>query len=518
MAKAKPPAITADPPPAYDLPSRQDAEPASATPVPTPVVAATGVPAAAPAATPAAQPDFTLLAVLAGTALGLAALGALFAFLAWRRGGQEDLKTQVGTLAAEIQRADRTIRDETATIRREADDRGVSLRSELTGQVVTLGGSLSQGLNATRDRVDARMDAFAKAQGDASEALRAAVGHSVTGFGEALKQDFAAFSASNDQRQQALRETVERQLAEMRAANEQKLEQMRATVDEKLQGTLEKRLGESFALVSERLENVQRGLGEMQALALGVGDLKRVLTNVKTRGGWGEMQLGAVLSSLLAAEQFAEQVAVTGGSNRVDFAIRLPGGEGGQPIWLPIDAKFPVEDYERLIGAQELGDTAGIEAAGKAIEQAIRIQAKSISDKYVSPPATTDFAILYLPGEGLFAEVIRRVGLVDELQRKHRVAIAGPTTLAALLNSLQMGFRTLAIQQRSSEVWRVLGEAKAEFEKYGQVWDKLKKQLETAQNTVDEAGKRTKAVSRKLRDVESIDTGPAPLLLDDTED
>ncbi len=518
MARPKPPAIAADPPPAYDLPSRPDEEPVGGPPAATPAAAVIDVSADAPPVVPAPSPDLTLLVVLAGAALGLAALGALFAFLGWKRGGQGTLEGQIATLANEIQRTDRTIRDETATMRREADDRGVSLRSELTGQVVTLGGSLTQGLNATRDRVDARMDAFAKAQGDASEALRAAVGHAVTGFGDALKQDFAAFSASNDQRQQILRETVERQLAEMRAANEQKLEQMRATVEEKLQGTLEKRLGESFALVSERLENVQRGLGEMQALALGVGDLKRVLTNVKTRGGWGEMQLGAVLSSLLAAEQFAEQVAVTGGANRVDFAIRLPGGESGQPIWLPIDAKFPVEDYERLIGAQELGDAAGIDAAGKSIEQAIRIQAKAISEKYLSPPATTDFAILYLPGEGLFAEVIRRTGLVDELQRKHRVAIAGPTTLAALLNSLQMGFRTLAIQQRSSEVWRVLGEAKAEFEKYGQVWDKLKKQLETAQNTVDEAGKRTKAVSRKLRDVETIDTGGAPMLLEDGDD
>jgi DNA recombination protein RmuC len=537
MAKPKPPVVAADPPPAFVLPDRV-ALPAVATPVP-PVEQTSAVAAVtpAPAQAPAPHADFQLLLTLASVAVGLAALAALFALLSWRRGAASDgLGQQVTRLADEMQRTDRTIRDETAAMRREADERGVSLRGELVSQVAALGAALNTGLEGTRGGVETRMDAFAKAQGDASELLRMAVGKSVTGFGEGLKQDFtifqsatreqlavveqriAALTEANEARQQALREAVEKQLEALRLGNDAKLEQMRATVDEKLQGTLEKRLGESFALVSERLENVQRGLGEMQSLALGVGDLKRVLTNVKTRGGWGEMQLGALLSSLLAAEQFAEQVAVTGGANRVDFAIRLPGGEGGLPIWLPIDAKFPVEDYERLLGAQELGDAVGIEAAGKAIEQAIRIQAKSISEKYLSPPATTDFAILYLPGEGLFAEVIRRAGLVDELQRKHRVAVAGPTTLAALLNSLQMGFRTLAIQQRSSEVWRVLGEAKAEFEKYGQVWDKLKKQLETAQNTVDEAGKRTKAVSRKLRDVETIDVPTPPLLLDDGED
>lgn len=541
MAKAKPapppPAVTADAPPAFALPDRAELPAAAPVPPPPSVAAVTGVPAPQPRADEGGAGDLQLLVILAAVAVGLAALGALFACLAWlRSGATAGLEGQVARLGEEVQRTDRTIRDETAVMRREADERGAGLRGELVSQVATLGRSLNEGLATTRSGVETRMDAFAAAQNLAAETLRMAVGKSVTGFGESLKQDFAAFQSgtrdalasveqriaalteANETRQQALRDAMERQLGALREANEAKLEQMRATVEEKLQGTLEKRLGESFALVSERLENVQRGLGEMQTLALGVGDLKRVLTNVKTRGGWGEMQLGAVLSTLLAADQFAEQVPVTGGGNRVDFAIRLPGGEGGAPIWLPIDAKFPVEDYERLLGAQELGDAAGIEAAGKAIEQAIRLQARSISEKYVSPPATTDFAILYLPGEGLFAEVIRRAGLVDELQRKHRVAVAGPTTLAALLNSLQMGFRTLAIQQRSSEVWRVLGEAKAEFEKYGQVWDKLKKQLETAQNTVDEAGKRTRAVSRKLKDVETIETGAPSLLLDDGDD
>lgn len=527
MAKAKPapPPVTADAPPDFALPAR-----AALPPAPGKMQGEMVAPAAIPVPVSAAGPEWQLLVLLAAGAVVLAGLSALFAFLAWRRSGA------VTGLKEEVQRTDRTIRDETAVMRREADERGVVLRGEMRDQVVALGRSLNDSLAMTRGGVETRMDAFASTQNAAAETLRFAVGQSVTGFGESLKQDFASFQGgtrealasveqriaaltqANEMRQQALREAVERQLGAMREANDAKLEQMRATVEEKLQGTLEKRLGESFALVSERLENVQRGLGEMQALAVGVGDLKRVLTNVKARGGWGEMQLGALLGSLLAAEQFAEQVAVTGSANRVDFAIRLPGGEGGAPVWLPIDAKFPVEDYERLLAAQESGDSAALEAAGRALEQAIRIQAKSISDKYISPPATTDFAILYLPGEGLFAEVIRRAGLVDDLQRKHRVAVAGPTTLAALLNSLQMGFRTLAIQQRSSEVWRVLGEAKAEFEKYGGLIDRLKKHLDAAQNTVEEVGVRTRAVNRRLRNVETIDTGPPPLLLEEGEE
>jgi DNA recombination protein RmuC len=277
-------------------------------------------------------------------------------------------------------------------------------------------------------------------------------------------------------------------------------------VDEKLQGTLEKRLGESFQLVSERLEAVQRGLGEMQSLATGVGDLKRVLTNVKSRGGWGEVQLGMLLEDMLTPEQYAANIAIEPGSaERVEYAVRLPGKGDGAPVYLPIDAKFPHEDYDRLLAAQELGAGEEIERAAIALERAVRLQAKTISAKYVHPPHSTDFAIMYLPTEGLFAEVIRRPGLMMELQQACRVMVTGPTTLAAILNSLQMGFRTVAIERRSSEVWQVLAAAKAEFRKYGDVWDRLGKQLATAQNTVSEAGKRTRAVERRLRDVETLE-------------
>ncbi len=282
---------------------------------------------------------------------------------------------------------------------------------------------------------------------------------------------------------------------------------MRETVDEKLQGTLEKRLGESFSLVSERLEQVQKGLGEMQGLASDVGGLKRVLTNVKSRGGWGEVQLARQLEDLLTPDQYAENVATRpGSSERVEFAVKLPGaGNGELPVWLPIDSKLPQEDYERLLAAQEAGDVAAAEAAGRELERALLVQAKTISSKYVEPPHTTDFALMYLPTEGLFAEVMRRPGFATKLHHEHRIAVAGPTTLMALLNSLQMGFRTLAIEQRSSEVWKVLSAAKTEFHKYGDVWDRVGKQLRTVQNTVEDAGRRTRAVERRLRDVETLD-------------
>ena len=326
-----------------------------------------------------------------------------------------------------------------------------------------------------------------------------------------------AMTAADAQRQEKLRETLSASLEQLRRENEAKLEQMRATVDEKLQGTLEKRLGESFQIVSDRLELVHKGLSEMQTLATGVGDLKRVLTNVKSRGGWGEVQLGMLLGDMLTPDQFAANVVVQPGSaERVEYAVRLPGkGDdvGGEPLWLPVDAKFPHEDYDRLLAAQEIGVAEEIERAGAALERAVRLQAKTICAKYVHPPHTTDFAIMYLPTEGLFAEVIRRPGLMVELQQSHRVMVTGPTTLAAILNSLQMGFRSVAIEKRSSEVWRVLGAAKAEFRKYGDVWAKLEKQLGQAQNTVSEAGKRTRAVERRLREVETLEAPEAADLL-----
>ena len=279
-----------------------------------------------------------------------------------------------------------------------------------------------------------------------------------------------------------------------------------ATVEEKLQGTLDKRLGESFALDSDRLEQVHKGLGEMQTLAIGVGDLKRVMSNVKDRGGWAEVQLGAMLEQLLARDQFVTNAKMEpGASEMVEFAVRMPGQVEGAEVLLPIDAKFPKEDYERLITAWESGDAEAARAAGEALAGVIENEAKRISSKYIRPPHTTDFAVMYLPTEGLFAEAMRAPGLAQRLQSKHRVTVAGPTTLHALLNSLQMGFRTLAIQKRSGEVWRVLGEAKAEFNKYSEVWDKLDKQLQSAQKTIHEAGVRTRAVRRKLQDVETSD-------------
>ncbi|QWT22641.1 DNA recombination protein RmuC [Bacillus sp. NP157] len=312
-----------------------------------------------------------------------------------------------------------------------------------------------------------------------------------------------------------MRGTLETRLAAIQQDNAAKLEQMRATVDEKLQSTLETRLGQSFQLVSERLEAVQRGLGEMQALAAGVGDLKRVLTNVKTRGTFGEVQLGALLEQILVAEQYDSNVAtVPGSSERVEFAIRLPGTDDGNPVWLPIDAKYPVEDYQRLLDFQDAADAEGILSAGKALEARVREEAKRIRTKYVAPPHTTDFAILFLPTEGLYAEVIRRPGLSDLLQREHRVTVAGPTTLTALLNSLQMGFRTLAIEKRSSEVWQVLGAVKTEFGKFGEVLDRTQKQLDTVTNTIKSAGVRTRAIEKKLKGVETLGGEESRRLLD----
>jgi DNA recombination protein RmuC len=301
------------------------------------------------------------------------------------------------------------------------------------------------------------------------------------------------------------RDTLEQQLARIQLDNATKLEEMRKTVDEKLQSTLDKRLSESFKQVSERLELVHKGLGEMQTLAAGVGDLKRVLSNVKTRGVFGETQLAALLEQVMAPEQYEKNVATRPGSNaRVEFAIKLPGRDDGNPVLLPIDAKFPQEDYQRLQLAQEAGDALGAEAAGKALEARVKLEAKSIAEKYLEPPHTTDFGLLYLPFEGLFAEVLRRPGLFDHIQREWRVTICGPTNLLAYLNSLQMGFRTLAIQQRSSEVWKVLGTVKSEFGKFAEVLANTKRQLQTVANTIDQAEVRTRQIERKLKDVEVL--------------
>uniref|UniRef100_A0A7C4RSE4 DNA recombination protein RmuC n=1 Tax=Desulfatirhabdium butyrativorans TaxID=340467 RepID=A0A7C4RSE4_9BACT len=334
---------------------------------------------------------------------------------------------------------------------------------------------------------------------------------------EAMSAAIGKLSESNEKKLEELRMTVESKLHALQVENAKQLEQMRQTVDEKLQGTLEKRLGESFRQVSERLELVHKGLGEMQSLATGVGDLKKVLTNVKTRGTWGEVQLGVLLEQVLSPDQFAANVATKGGQERVEYAIRLPGPaeDPDEAVFLPIDAKFPIEDYQRLLDAQEAADIQGVEAAGRQLEARVKACARDICDKYLNPPKTTDFGILFLPIEGLFAEVIRRSGLIEAIQRECRVVVAGPTTLWAILSSLQMGFRTLAIQKRSSEVWKLLAAVKTEWAKYGDVLDAVQKKLHQASETIEKAKVRSRAVGRKLRDVEALPAGEAAALLPD---
>ena len=314
---------------------------------------------------------------------------------------------------------------------------------------------------------------------------------------------------------EGVRAIVDVRLKELQQDNAKQIDKMRATVDEKLQGTLEKRLGESFKLVSERLEQVHKGLGAMQQLASDVGGLQKVLSNVKMRGGWGEVQLGSLLEQVLTADQFARNVKTRDESaERVEFAIKLPGDENGAPVWLPIDAKFPTEDYQRLLAAQDKGDVVAIDDAMKSLETQLKKSAKDICQKYINPPRTTDFALMFLPTEGLYAEAIRRVGLVEQVQRDCRVIFAGPTTLAALLNSLQMGFRTLAIQKRSSEVWNLLAAVKTEFGKFGEALSAVKDKLDQAARHVDTVAVRSRAITKKLRDVEELPSNPQPLLKD----
>ncbi|WP_330728142.1 DNA recombination protein RmuC [Burkholderia multivorans] len=337
-------------------------------------------------------------------------------------------------------------------------------------------------------------------------------------FGDTLHRQLTQLTEANDRRIGEVRATLEQRLKDIETNNAAKLDEMRRVVDEKLHATLEQRLGESFKLVSDRLEQVHRGLGEMQTLAAGVGDLKKVLTNVKTRGTWGEVQLEALLEQMLTPDQYAKNVAtVPKSAERVEFAIRLPGREAGvrdaPPVWLPIDAKFPREDYERLIDAQERADAVAVEDAARALEARVRLEARTIAEKYVAPPYTTDFALLFLPTEGLYAEILRRPGLTDLLQRDYRVTVAGPTTLTALLNSLQMGFRTLAIEQRSSEVWQVLGAVKTEFGKFGDVLARTKSQLETVTRSIEAAAQRTRVMNRKLKQVEALPGDAAAGLL-----
>ncbi|HEY3322240.1 MAG TPA: DNA recombination protein RmuC [Planctomycetota bacterium] len=368
-----------------------------------------------------------------------------------------------------------------------------------------------------REEVAAQLKAFSDSIVKSMGEMAGVQKGQMESFGGQLEK----LTESNAKKAEELRAAVEAKLLQMQTENAAKLEEMRKTVDEKLQGTLDKRLGESFKLVSERLEQVHKGLGEMQTLATGVGDLKKVLTNVKTRGTWGEMQLGNLLEQVLSPEQYAKNVATKKGDSAVvEFAVKLPGKDEmeGSTVWLPIDAKFPKESYERLVDALERADAAAAELAAKELELRIKGQAKDIRDKYLDPPNTTDFGILFLPIEGLYAEVLRRPGLVEVLQRDYRVNVTGPTTLAALLNSLQMGFRTLAIQKRSSEVWTVLGAVKTEFGKFGEFIDKLKKKLEEATSVVDSAGVRTRAIEKKLKAVQELPAPEAAKLLDVSTD
>ena len=348
-----------------------------------------------------------------------------------------------------------------------------------------------------------------------AKSQREELSNSIKMFGDQLNDQLSKLIQTNEQKFDKLQEKVDTQLKEIQDKNEKKLEEMRKTVDEKLHETLEKRLGESFKLVSERLEQVYKGLGDMQELARGVGDLKNVLTNVKTRGGWGEIQLENLIDQILTREQYEKNIVTKkGSSERVEIAIKLPGRDSlkSETVWLPIDAKFPVEDYQRLLEAQEIANVNSINDAGKSIETRIKGEAKKIAEKYLDPPHTTDFALMFLPIEGLYAEVLRRPGLAEFLQREYRVLVSGPTTLAAVLNSLQMGFRTLAIEKRSSEVWKVLSSVKTEFGKFGDLLDKTQKKLQEASNTIDDASKATRKIEKQLNKVEELPTSETNLL------
>ena len=365
-------------------------------------------------------------------------------------------------------------------------------------------------------RTDARLDELRAALNDDAQKARIELAGGQKQFADSLGAQLRELTDRNEQRLTELRVTVEQKLRELQTGNEAKLEQMRATVDEKLQSTLETRLTESFGNVAQMLVQVHQGLGDMNKLASDVGGLQRVLNNVKSRGIFGEVQLAALLEQVFAPDQYASNVKTVPGSDAsVEFAVRFPGSEPGVPVWLPIDAKFPREDYERLLDAQESGDVDAARQAGDALEREVRKQAKNIREKYVAPPHTTEFAILFLPTEGLYAEVLRRPGLVEALQRDQRIAVAGPTTLLALMTSFQMGFRTLAIQERSSEVWRTLGAVKTEFAKFGTVLDGVKKKLDEASNKIEETSVRSRALGRKLREVEALPAGEAQKLLGD---
>ncbi|GAB1387716.1 DNA recombination protein RmuC [Melaminivora sp.] len=438
------------------------------------------------------------------------------------RSSRGELQASFAALQTRLEQQLSQFRADAMAGRKEQAEALAAFRAELaqTAQALAEGSAKSREAMAESSqllgqRIQERFDALGLSTRSTLDSLKADIHTQLTAMGQALKDQLAgnqrqlAELASSQQRSaEALRAALNERLAAIQSDNAARLEEMRRTVDEKLHATLEQRLGESFKLVSERLEQVHKGLGEMQTLAGSVGDLKRVMTNVKTRGTWGEMQLGIIIDNVLTPEQYAKNVKTMPGSDDlVEFAIRLPGRSDEQPVWLPIDSKYPVEHYQRLLDAQDAADKAQIQAAGNAFESSIRLEAKKISAKYVAPPHTTDFAVLYLPTEGLFAEVMRRPGLVEAVQNESRVMITGPANLAAMLNSLQMGFKTLAIEKRSSEVWGVLGQVKTEFGKFGEVVEATRKSIDAAAKRFEQVGVRTRAIERRLRAVQEL---PAP--------
>ncbi len=434
----------------------------------------------------------------------------LILVLLWR-------KPDVSAASADkvLQALDTNRQDIGRELRQEVQEAARAARQEASANMATFQQTLVQhGAEATRTQ-NARLDAFGSQLAAMQKGLADTLSSQLGSLSEANARRLAELNETSAARLREMRSTLETQLAQLQSSNTSKLEEMRITVDEKLQSTLQARLGESFKQVADRLEQVHKGLGEMQTLAQGVGDLKHLLTNVKTRGIFGEAQLAALLEQVFVPDQYAAQVATRPGSkNLVDFAIKLPGkAADGAPLWLPIDAKFPNEDYARLLDAQGRADPVDADAAAKALEQRIRLEAKSITEKYVEPPHTTDFAILFLPTEGLYAEVLRRPGLMEALQRDYRVTLAGPTTLLAMLSSLQMGFRTLALEKRSSEVWQVLGAVKTEFGKFGDVLAKVKAQTQTVLNTLDSADTRSRAMQRALKTVQALPDETSQVLL-----
>jgi len=435
--------------------------------------------------------------------IGLAAFNVvLLLWLLLRKPPAPDHSTLVATLGAANERIERELRHEISESSRGA-------RQETSQAFATFQQALvQQGAEAIRTQ-NAQIDAFAQQLSLLQKTLA-----------DTLNTQLQGLAESNARRLAEVRATMETQLAQLQQSNTAKLDEMRKTVDEKLQSTLEARLGESFKQVADRLEQVHKGLGEMQTLAVGVGSLQRVLTNVKTRGVFGEVQLEALLEQVLTPEQYARQVETKRRSGqRVDFAIRFPGrGTDGAPVWLPIDAKFPRDDYERLLDAHERIDAGAAELAARALEARIRSEARSIAENYLAAPHTTDFAILFLPVESLYAEVLRRPGLMDAIQRQHRVTLAGPTTLLAMLNSLHMGFRTLALEQQASEVWKVLGAVKTEFERYGEWVARIKEQVAKASDTLDKADTRAKQMRLALRKVEALPEAQSQALLPAADD